>query len=237
MPAGPGLAAVLESAAPAFSLAATMPLGPSSVSLRTIRAGLAITLMAILSARQAPARDVLPAVMTGALAGATLGLSATIVARAVTAAADLMENMLAPSPLAAGPPTAGTVKLLYECAFSWVFLGSGAFGAVAGYAAHALAAEHGLPGLTTRGLASLGATFFTASLALAAPACLAQLLAALVGGTIARAAPQVNGLLLNAPLLALAALGALIFAAPVLPHVMVQIARTAAQLCAGMIGR
>jgi type III secretory pathway component EscT len=237
MTPGTGLAAVLVSAAPAFSLAATMPLGPSSVSLRTIRAGLAITLMAILSAGQPPAGDVLPAVMTGALAGAALGLSATIVARAVTAAAALMENMLAPSPLAAGPGTPGTVRLLYECAFSWVFLASGAFGAIVGYVVHALAAEQGPPAWATRGLASLGESFFTTSLALAAPACLAQMLAALVGGTIARAAPQVNGLLLNAPLLALAALGALIFSAPALPGVMLQVARAAAQLSAGMFGR
>ncbi len=208
-----GYAVALAGAiAAASAFAATVPWFSSGAIPATVRAALALTLTPLLAGRvqashaQAP---LLAALAHGALIGASFGLTAAILAAAAAAAGGAIDNALA-SPLGADRSalTRGPVAHLYQIAFSAVFFASGGFNVlVERFADGYLSAPANVASM--HGLVMLADSSMRASLTLAGPSLCAQALATVLAGLFARALPQVNGMLLAAPVASAAVLFAL----------------------------
>lgn len=169
--------------------------------MRVVRAGLALVLIPILlTARESRPAGTFEAIASGAFIGAAFGLSATVASGAVTAAGSLIDAGLMWAPLADRAAAGGAIAYLYQVAFSLVFLQSGGFNAVVNVFARA-SSHLPLHIATLSGILSLGGAALKESLILAAPALLAQMLASLFAGLLARAAPHINGILMSAPLI------------------------------------
>lgn len=167
-----------------------------------MRAGLALALIPILLAAR-ESRLPVPmweAVASGALIGAAFGLSATVVCGAVTAAGSLIDAGLMWAPFADRTAADGAVGYLYQVVFGLVLLQSGGFNAIVNIFARTTS-QLPLHLATLSGILSLGETALKESLVLAAPALLAQMLASLLAGLLARATPHVNGVLVSAPII------------------------------------
>ncbi|MBC5805524.1 MAG: hypothetical protein DLM53_11235 [Candidatus Eremiobacter antarcticus] len=196
----------------ASAFAATVPWFASGAIPAAVRAALALTLTPLLAGRLQASHlhpPLLPALSSGALIGASFGLTAAMLAAAASAAGGAIDNALA-SPLGADRTalTRGPLAHLYQIAFSAVFLGSGGFNVlVERFADGFLSVPASIA--SPHALVVLADTSMRASLTLAGPSLYAQALATAVAGLCARALPQVNGMLLAAPLASTAVLFAL----------------------------
>lgn len=206
--------AVVESAA----FVASLDVFPRAALPLSIRGALALTIVPLLLNANAAAasmhgRSVFVMALVNCL---LLGLGASMLGWAMRAAGGLVENAFAPGLLVQGVFGGnGPFSRLYSLAFALVFLGSGAYAALVG----ALVTVTGAPtaalqvSVASRALVLIHA-FTAAALALAGPALLAQALAALIAGVVARVSPFVNGTLLSAPLGAATILITLMLGAP-----------------------
>ncbi len=194
--------ALAASVTQACTFAATLPLAAGGSTMRVARAGLALALVPILLAahESRPAAPLFEAVASGALIGAAFGLSASVVCGAVSAAGSLIDSSLMWAPFADRAGTGGALAYLYQVAFILVLLQTGGFNAIVNIFARATL-QLPLHIATLSGILSLGEAALKESLVLAAPALLAQTLASLLAGILARAAPQVNGMLVSAPII------------------------------------
>ncbi|MDQ6781431.1 MAG: flagellar biosynthetic protein FliR [Candidatus Eremiobacteraeota bacterium] len=228
--------AVAESA----TFAASLDVFPRASLPPSIRAALALTMAPLLLRTNAAAtvthdRSVLLSALMNCL---LLGLGASILGWAVRAAGGLIENALAPGLLVQGVFGGnGPFSRLYSLAFAFVFLSSGAYVTLVA----ALVSVTDAPATAvyvhaaTRALALIHA-FTLAALALAGPALLAQALAALIAGIVARVSQFVNGMLLSAPLGAAAILIVLMLDAPRMWSFIFQISEKVAALGHGLTG-
>lgn len=170
--------------------------------MHAVRAGLALVLVPVLLADQSPraSQSMLEAVAGGAAVGAAFGLSATVVVGAVSSAGSLIDAGLVWAPLSDRPGTGGAVAFLYQLLFAVIFLESGGFATMVKLFARA--SSH-LPSqvLTIPGVVALGTASVQESVLFAAPALLAQSCATLLAGLLSRAAPQINGMMMSAPLI------------------------------------
>ncbi len=170
--------------------------------MRVVRAGLALALIPILLAAHEPRlpAPLFEAVASGALIGAAFGLSATVVSGAVSAAGSLIDAGLMWAPFSDRAGAGGPLAYLYQVVFTLLLLQTGGFNAIVKIFARATS-QLPLHVATLSGILSLGEAALKESLVLAAPALLAQTLASLLAGVLARAAPHVNGMFVSAPII------------------------------------
>lgn len=192
------IAAVVQAA----TFAATVPLMPAGATPRVARAALAVVLIPLLWSLT-PSRSrmdqPIAAMLDGAIAGAMFGLSAAVIAGAVTAAGDLIDAALGSPPFAERALTGGPIARVYQLVYAIVLLRSGGLVMMIGEFTRASSAlEH--PTLTLHGLAVLGSASVRTSLLIAGPSLFAQALATVVAAILSRIAPQIGGLLFSAPL-------------------------------------
>jgi type III secretory pathway component EscT len=205
-----GYAVSLAGALAASSaFAATVPWFASGAIPATVRAALALTLTPLLAGRMQASHvhaPLLAVLASGALVGASFGFTAAMLAAGAAAAGGAIDNALA-SPLGADRTalTRGPLAHLYQVAFSAVFFGSGGFDVlVERFAAGYLSVPANIASM--HALVVLADSSMRASLTLAGPSLCAQALATVLAGLFARALPQVNGMLLAAPLASAAVL-------------------------------
>jgi len=196
--------------AQAASFAATFGMFPPAAVPGSVRAALAILLIPLLVAHRTtdahtPSTFV-SAIVAAILVGAGYGLSASIMAAAARAAGSLIDNAFAGGLFAQGIfEGVGPLSRLYSIAFVLVFLTTGAYTRlIAAFVSESVALHDFHLGWAALTLAH---SCMLAGLALAGPALFAQVFAALLSGAVARVAPHINGLLLNAPLSSALALG------------------------------
>ncbi len=205
---GHSTAGLTAAVAEATAFATTVPLMPAGATPRTARAALALVLIPLLlsvAPTQSRAGDPVAAMLYGAMVGAMFGLSAAVIANAVTAAGNLIDVALGSPPFGEHAPTGGPVARVYQLAYAVVLLQSGGLTMmIAAFARASSALQH--PLLTLHGLAALGGTSFRTSLLIAGPSLFAQALATLIAGILSRVAPQIGGLLFSAPLISVSVL-------------------------------
>jgi type III secretory pathway component EscT len=193
------LASYAEAIAESVTLSLTMPLWVAGNVTRLARAtfSLALIPLAVEAHHAWLPLPLTSAAVRGAIIGASLGLSASVVFGAVTSAGSLIDGMLAWSPL---PNTTGigSVQLLYQLGCMAAFFAGG--GPVAMLRV-AVSDDMQVPVrlCTVGAVAALARISFVHALALAAPAIVAQLLAAVFGGILARIAPAFGGIVMSAP--------------------------------------
>jgi type III secretory pathway component EscT len=210
------LANLAGSAAEAVALASTVPLGVGGAAMRIARAALTLVLVPVFLAVDQGAVQSMPAqILGGAAIGAALGLSATIVFGAVVGAGSAIDAALMWAPVSERAGNGSPIGFLYQAAFAVVFFGMGGFVLIAAIAA-AATVQLPLRLATLHGVARLGALCLSHGVALASPALLAQAIATIVTGLVARAAPQVGSILMSAPLIWSAVMLVLIAGAPLL---------------------
>lgn len=196
-------AGLMAEVAQAAAFAATVPLMPAGATPRVARAALAVVLIPLLWTvlpSRSPMGEPIAAMLEGAIAGATFGLSAAVIAGAVTAAGDLIDVALGSPPFAEHALTGGPIARVYQLVYAIVLLRSGGLVAMIGEFARASSGLHH-PLLTVHGLAMLGTASVRTSLLIAGPSLFAQALATIVAGMLSRVAPQIGGLLFSAPLI------------------------------------
>ena len=190
--------ALCGAAAQSFAFTATAPLIPGS-GLAIVRAALAIVLVPMLwqVALGRSSADPLASIVTGAVEGVALGMSASIVAGAVKAAGDAIDAALDSPPFASHASGAGPIDRLYQTAYAAILFGSGGFAAMV---AGLVRANAGLPRhlFVLHGLVTLANVSLRESLLLAGPCLFAQALATIVSGLIARVSPALGGVLFGA---------------------------------------
>lgn len=228
----PTIAALAGALARASAFAATVPLLPHQATPRTVRAGLALTLVPLLliaEPTRVGADAMVPIVIDEGIVGAAFGLSAAVVASAVNAAGDMIDAALGSPAFLERAAAGGPVSRLYQIAFAVVLLQSGGLVTMI---ERFVRAGAGVPHHLTSGhaLVALGGASIAASLSLAGPALFAQALATVVAGMLARAAPQLNGMLLSAPLASGSVLISLALGASILWPELVEIVRQAISL-------
>jgi flagellar biosynthesis protein FliR len=228
----PGLAPAV---AQAVAFAATVPLMPAGATPRIARAALAVTLIPFLW-NVAPCRSCvgapIAAAIYGAMLGAMFGLSATVVAGAVSTAGDLIDVALGSPPFVERAASGGPIARVYQLAFALIFLRSGGLTMMIAEFVHASAAlQH--PLLTLPGLAALGRASLGTSLLIAGPSLFAQALATLIAGILSRVAPQIGGVLFSAPLISGSVLLAVTVGTFVLRSELVDVVRNTIALPAG----
>ena len=206
------------------AFAATVPLGGSGAIPAASRAVLALVLTPAIvpHASIAGASTTLdPAAaglaIAGALGvGAAFGLSAAMVAAAASSAGSIIDATLASTTVVGREAVfgggGGPFARLYSLAFAAAFFGSGAMTHLC--ERFVTASSDAAIAPTARGAVALVRACFDASIGLAAPAIVAQLLGTVVAAATSRAAPRVNGLMLSSPLVSTLLLLSLIAAAP-----------------------
>lgn len=213
-PLAPLLLAVVQSA----TFVASLDVFPRASLPLSIRGALALTIAPLLLRENATTVSKVDesVLVIGLVQCLLLGLGASILGWGTRAAGGLIENAFAPGLLAQGVFGGnGPLSRLYALGFALVLLSSGGYVALVG----ALVTITGAPATgvhvhaATRALALMHA-FSLVALTLAGPALLAQALAALIAGIVARISPFVNGMLLSAPLAAAAILVTLVLGAP-----------------------
>lgn len=145
--------------------------------------------------------------------GASFGLTASAVAGAANAAGGMIDAAVAQPPLPVDNTlsgSAGVMGRLYPLAFAATFFGGGGFAQLV----ERFADFPSDPGwgamLAPHAVAALGRECFRAAVDIAWPALSAAFVATLVGGTLARLVPRLNGLFVATPVtaaLTLAAVG------------------------------
>jgi len=228
-------AGVAAAVAQAAAFAGTVPLMPAGATPRVARAALAVVLIPLLWSIE-PSRshvgEPIAAMLDGAMTGAMFGLSAAVIAGAVTAAGDLIDVALGSPPFAEHAPTGGPIARVYQLAYAVVLLRSGGLLVMIGEFARASAAlPH--PLLTLHGLAMLASASFRTSLLIAGPSLFAQALATIIAGIFSRVAPQIGGLLFSAPLISGSVLIAVTVGAFVLWSDLTDVVRQMMSLLAG----
>lgn len=231
---GAAIAALAGALAEASAFAATVPLLGHHATPRVVRAVLALWLMPLLAivGPQPGATNLVIVVVERAITGAAFGLGAAVVAGAVIAAGELIDTALGSPPFLERPVMGGPVARMYQIAFAVTLLQSGGLNALIVRLAQAGAT---LPVhlLSWHGLAALGSASLGASLELAGPSLLAQALATIVAGMLARAAPALNGMTFSASLAPGSALLALAAGAMTLRSELLALARDAILLVTG----
>jgi flagellar biosynthesis protein FliR len=219
--------------AEALAFAATVPLMPANATPRIARLCLGVAVIPILS-------HVLPRItgepiaemLRGAIAGASFGLSAAVVASAVNAAGDLIDVALGSPPFAERASNGGPIVRVYQLAYASILVGSGGLTKLIAEFARASSALQE-PRTTMHALAAIASASFQTSLLIAGPSLFAQALAALVSGILSRVAPQLGSVLLSAPLVSGSVLLAVTIGALVLRQELVDVVR---QIVAGPAG-
>jgi flagellar biosynthesis protein FliR len=210
----------------AFS--ATVPLGGSGSVPRALRAVLALSLTPavvphISTLHGAGFTDtafngasfVGAAFAAEALIGAAFGLSAAVIAAAASSAGSFIDAMLASSAVTGNEGAfgnGGPVGRLYSLAFGAAFFNCGAMTHLCERFVTASSQASIAP--TLHGAVELVRACCDASIGLAAPAIVAQVLGTIVAAASARAAPRVNGSMLSSPLVTALVLVSLLAAAP-----------------------
>ena len=186
------------------AFAGTMPLASSGMLARFVRPALALTLTPIAVAHDgtqtAAGTSLYVALPVAVLWGAALGLSASVVAAAAAAAGGLIDAVLGAQFIAYGGSSnsSGVFARLFSIAFAALFFLRGAATAlIAGVAGSGPLPAHAPPASAA---VALGRLCIEWALMLAAPALCAQFFATMLCCGIARVAPRINGMLLNAPL-------------------------------------
>jgi type III secretory pathway component EscT len=190
------------SVAEAVVLASTLPLGVDGGAMRIARTGFTIVLVPVLLAAdpQRPVGPMLAEVLRGALIGGALGLSAMIVFGAVVGAGSAIDAALMWAPVSERAGNGSPIGFLYQAGFAAVLFSAGGFtGIIAAVAKASAQLPQALA--TLKGIAVLGKVCLAHCAALAAPALLAQMIASLLAGLAARAAPQAGSILMSAPLI------------------------------------
>ena len=231
---GAAIAAPAGALAEASAFAATLPLLGYQATPRVVRALLALWITPLLAiAEPHPgAANFAVVLVERAITGAAFGLGAAVVAGAVVAAGELIDAALGSPPFLERPATGGPIALMYQIAFAVTLLQSGGLTALVARIAQAGAT---LPQhvLSWHGLSALGSASLGASLALAGPSLLAQALATIVAGMLARAAPALNGMTFSASLTPASVLLALVLGAMTLRAELLALARDAIRLATG----
>ena len=202
----------------AACFSATMPLAASGSVPRVVRGGLGIALALVLASRLTsasadPWRSPAEAFAANAVIGLWFGLSAAAVSTAAASAGGLIDMAMA-SPAAGrevvlGGP-GGPFGRLFALAFAALFF---AAGSAVRLIQRVVEAPDIAALFAARRVAEIASLTMTASVDIAAPAILGQLLATAASACIARVAPRVSGLTLAAP--AAAALTLVIVAASI----------------------
>ena len=201
-------AGLTAAVAQGVAFATTVPLMPAGATPLVARAALALVLIPLLlSVAPIPSRasDPIAAMLYGAMGGAMFGLSAAVIASAVSAAGNLIDVALGSPPFAERAPTGGPVTRVYQLAYALVLLQSGGLTMMIAAFARASSALQN-PVLTLHGLAALGSVSLQTSLLIAGPSLFAKALATLIAGIISRVAPHIGGLLFSAPLISVSVL-------------------------------
>ena len=192
------------------ALAATLPLIAARAVPSPVRAAFAIVVAPLAATHVHPVgsspTDVAFAACSAALAGATIGLSAAIVAGVAAAAGALFDVAIAASPAgfdASSRDNHGPLATLLSLAFAGVMISSGAFTRLIAGALEMLAHVNAY-GRNAGFVFALGRVIFGWAIGLAFPMIAAYALSSLVAAITARAAPRINGMLL-APALSSAA--------------------------------
>jgi len=237
---GPSLtaAAWLAAIARSSAFAATAPLGGSGSIPRAVRAVLALALTPAV-VTHVPVADhpaaidsasTSSAIASEAFVGAAFGLTAAMVAATASSAGSLIDATLASAVVVSREAVfgggGGPIARLYSLAFAAAFFGTGAMTHLCERFVTASSDAAIVP--TVQGAVGLVRASFDASIGLAAPAIVAQLLGTIVAATASRAAPRVNGLMLSSPLVSVLLLLSLIAAAPSTLSLVVALARAAA---------
>lgn len=228
------MGAAIAALAEASAFAATLPLLGHQGTPRVVRAVLALWITPLLAAVGPPpgAANLVVVLVEHAITGAAFGLGAAVVAGAVIAAGELIDTALGSPPFLERAATGGPIARMYQIAFAVTLLQSGGLTALVARLAQAGAA---LPGhlLSWHGLAALGNVSFEASLALAGPSLLAQALATIAAGMLARAAPALNGMTFSGSLTPCSVLLALAVGATTLRPELLALVRDAIRLATG----
>lgn len=228
-------AAWIAAFARSSAFAATVPFGGSGSIPKALRAVLAISLTPAIVAHVSMFRQSGSpgAAFAGeALVGAAFGLSAALIAAAATAAGSLIDAALASTAVIGRESVfgaeGGPIARLYALAFGAAFLGSGAMTHLC--ERFVTASSDAAIAPTAQGAVALVRACCDASIALAAPAIVAQVLGTIVAAASARAAPRVNGLMLSSPLITALALASLLAASPSTFERLIALARAAASM-------
>jgi flagellar biosynthesis protein FliR len=215
------------------AFAASVPLGGSGAVPKAVRAVLALTLTpAIVPYVSVVDRGRFPeaALVADAIVGAAFGLSAALIAAAAASAGSLIDATLASTAVigreAVFGSGGGPIARLYSLAFAAAFFGSGAMTHLC--ERFVMASSDAAIAPTLQGAIELVRACCDASIGLAAPAIVAQLLGTIVAAASARAAPRINGLMLSSPLVTALALLSLLAAAPSTIAHLIALARAAA---------
>lgn len=233
---GEATAGLPAAVARAVAFAATVPLMPVGATPRVTRAALALVLIPLLwtaAPYRALVGEPVRALLYGAMQGAMFGLSAAVIAGAVTAAGDLIDVALGSPPFVERAPSAGPVARVYQLAFALVLLQSGGLTMmIAEFARASSELQH--PSLTLHGLTALGSASLRTSLLIAGPSLFAQALATLTAGILSRVAPQIGGVLFSAPLISVSVLFAVTIGSFVLRSELAGVVREIIALLAGL---
>jgi flagellar biosynthesis protein FliR len=217
------LASVVAQAA---SFAATVPLLPGSTTPRIARTALTLVLIPVIwSVTPSPkAGDTLiGAVLGGSIAGSMCGLSASVVACAVSAAGDVIDLALGSPPFIERTPAGGPIARLYQLAYAVVlFQSGGLMMMIAAFAGQSSGFNHSL---TLYGIAALAKASFRSGIMIAGPSLFAQALSTVIVGILSRVAPQIGGILFSAPLISGSVLIAITFGAVTLWSVLTDVVR------------
>jgi flagellar biosynthesis protein FliR len=231
---GSAIAALAGALAEASAFAATVPLLGHQATPRVIRAVLALWLTPLLAIAgpQPEVQNLYIVIVERAITGAAFGLCAAVVANAVIAAGELIDTALGSPPFLERPAMSGPIARVYQIAFAATLLQSGGLTMLIERLAQAGAT---LPShlLSWHELVALGGASFGSSLALAGPSLLAQALATIVAGVLARAAPALNGMIFSGSLAPASVLLALAVGAVTLRAQLLELAHGAIRLVTG----
>lgn len=193
-----GTFAVAFAGATAFS--ATIPLGPARQVPAIVRVALALSITPMAAhagAFDGSTGEIAMHACTAAAAGASVGMTASIIAGTAGSAGALIDNALTGGPGNASDSSGrggGAFTLLLPLVLANALCGSGALAwLIAEFATFAArVAIH----VTAESSTALSRAAFDAAIILALPPLLAHALATLVAGITARVAPRINGMLL-----------------------------------------
>lgn len=225
--APPEVWAVAFARACAFS--ATAPLAGSGGVPKALRVVLALALTPAVLPHVLAGDSWQLAALENALIGCSFGIAAAAVAAAGAGAGSLVDGVLASKVIdreAVFGGDGGPFARLFALAFAGVFLASGAMTNMCERFTSASSDVLLVP--TLHGAASLARASFSAALALAAPALVAQCLGTVIAAAAARAAPRINGLMLSSPVVAVLLLMSMLAAAPSTLTHLIALARAAA---------
>lgn len=211
--------------AEALAFAATVPLMPAGATSRIARLCLAVAAISILwNVSPQHVGEPIVAMLHGAIAGATCGLGAAIIASAVNAAGDLIDVALGSPPFAERASTGGPIARVYQLAYALVLVASGGLTKMIAEFAHASFALQ-QPLMSMHALATIASASLRTSLLIAGPSLFAQALATLLSGILSRVAPQLGSMLFSAPLVSGSVLLAVTIGAVVLRSELIDVVR------------